>query len=65
MRAMRLFIVGLGLASSLGLVLMADSKNWSDWRLLIAGLIIAVFYVVLVLVPWLVYEQLHRQKEKI
>ncbi len=57
-RRVPIYAVGVGLG--VALVAVADARNWSGELTLLAALGVGVFYVVMILVPWLIREQVER-----
>jgi hypothetical protein len=57
-RLRRIPIYGTGLGLTIALVLVADALNWSGLQTLVVVIGAAIFYVVTVLVPWLIREQI-------
>jgi hypothetical protein len=58
-RRLPVFAAGLGLA--VALVAVADAREWSGVETAGGVFAVGVFYVVTILVPWLIREQVGRQ----
>jgi hypothetical protein len=61
LRRIPIYATGLGL--TVALVAVADSRDWSGLRTLLVAFAVAAFYVVTILVPWLIREQLARPSD--
>jgi hypothetical protein len=61
-RRIPIYAAGLGL--TVALVAVAGSRDWSGLRTLLVALAVAAFYVVTILVPWLIREQLARPSDQ-
>jgi hypothetical protein len=46
------------------LIAVAEANNWSGWTTIAVGFVVGLFYVLTILVPWLLREQLLRGEEK-
>ncbi|HCG02340.1 MAG TPA: hypothetical protein DEV93_17585 [Chloroflexi bacterium] len=54
----RLPVYSVGLALTVALVAVADARGWSGVRTFAVAVGVTAFYVVTILVPWLLREQL-------
>jgi hypothetical protein len=54
----RLPVIAAGLGFGAALVFVADAYDWSGTHVFIAALAVTVAYVLTILVPWLIYEQI-------
>jgi hypothetical protein len=58
LKRLPVYAAGVGLAGAV--VAVAAARNWSGLETLLVALGVAVFYVVTILVPWLIREQVGR-----
>lgn len=54
----RLPVYAAGVGFTAALVGVADAREWSGWRTALVALVVGLFYVVTILVPWLIREQI-------
>lgn len=54
-RRLPVYAAGLGFAAAL--LAVAEARDWSGWELLGASVAVGTFYVLTILVPWLIREQ--------